>query len=227
VRGWRIGAMRAATLVGLVAMGLGWVAVAAEEGGWELLSDDLGKWVKADGKAVEEGWEVVEGDVIYRSAKGGDIFTAESYGDFELSFEWKVAPGANSGVKYRMVRHGGSLLGPEYQVLDDEKHPDGKNGPIRQSASLYDIKGPVEGRVLRPVGEWNEGKIVAKGTRFEHWLNGELVMEIDTASDEWVELHGKSKFKGTEGFGKNSEGQIMLQDHGDAVWFRAVRVRGF
>ena len=189
---------------------------------------DLSGWTDAAGKAPGEGWKVEEGGVIHRAGKAGDLFTAKEYGDFELSFSWKVAAGGNSGVKYRMKEYAGKgLLGPEYQVLDDEKHPDAKVGPQRQSAALYDlVAADAAAKRLKPPGEWNESRIVVRGGSIEHWLNGAKVVSITVGSDAWKAVHAKSKFKGVADFAANAKGRIMLQDHGDEVWFRGLMIRG-
>lgn len=180
-------------------------------------------WTNGAGKPVAAGW-VVEDGTLHRADRGGDIFTEKEYGDFELVFEWKISPGGNSGVKYRFSKYGNAMLGPEYQVLDDEKHPDGKDED-RRSASLYDVVEPSKEKALKPVGEWNHAKIVARGTHLEHWLNGKKVVDIDTAGDEWKQRVAKSKFKGVGDFGQNKSGRIMLQDHGNKVWYRNLTIR--
>ena len=187
---------------------------------------DLTGWTSADGRAAPAGW-VAESGVLHRAGKGGDLYTAREYGDFELSFEWKIAPGGNSGVKYRVTAYPQKgLLGPEYQLLDDTKHPDSKVGPQRQTGSLYDLTPPdAAAKKLNPPGEWNTSKIVVKGTRFEHWLNGAKVMEMDTAGAAWKAAHATSKFKGIPEFARNAKGRIMLQDHGDEVWFRNLTIQ--
>lgn len=188
---------------------------------------DLAGWTNAAGKPVASGWAVEAGGVLHRAAKGGDIYTAKEYGDFEFSFEWKIAPGGNSGVKYRVISYDKKgFLGPEYQLLDDAKHPDAKVGPQRQSASLYDFVAPdAKTKKLNPPGEWNTSKIVVRGTKFEHWLNGAKVIEMDTATDAWKAAHAKSKFKDVPEFAKNPKGRIMLQDHGDETWFRNLTIK--
>ena len=121
---------------------------------------------------------------------------------------------------------GKGLLGPEYQVLDDEKHPDAKVGPQRQSAALYDlVAADAAAKRLKPPGEWNESRIVVRGGSIEHWLNGAKVVSITVGSDEWKAVHAKSKFKGVADFAANAKGRIMLQDHGDEVWFRGLMIR--
>ncbi|MDB4409132.1 DUF1080 domain-containing protein [Akkermansiaceae bacterium] len=132
----------------------------------------------------------------------------------------------NSGVKYRVTKYGKNLLGPEYQVLDDDKHPDGKVGPNRQTASLYDILPADAGKKkLKPVGEWNQSSIVAKGNHLQHFLNGEKVIDLKVGSDEWKKLVGESKFKKQEAFAENAKGRLMLQDHSDPVWYRNLAVK--
>jgi hypothetical protein len=188
--------------------------------GWESLMA-LDVWTDAKGAAPAAGWKLEDG-TIHRAAKAGDIFTKKNYLDLELEFEWKVAPGANSGVKYRMKG-----IGPEYQVIDDTKHPDAKSG-THTTASLYDIKGPSKDKALKPVGEFNASRIVARGNHLEHWLNGAKVVEIDIDSAEWKELFPRSKFakaKDADKWFAREAGPVMLQDHGDEVWFRNVRIR--
>lgn len=194
--------------------------LALQDAPWEPLTG-ADVWADGKGAAPAAGW-VFEDGVIHRTAKAGDIFTKKKYLDFELEFEWKVAAGANSGLKYRMKG-----VGPEYQVIDDTKHPDAKNGS-RTTASLYDIKAPAADKPLKAVGEWNASRVVAKGKHLEHWLNGSKVVEIDLDSAEWKELFAKSKFaktKGAEDWFARETGPVMLQDHGDEVWFRALRIR--
>jgi hypothetical protein len=158
--------------------------------------------------------------------------TAETFSSFELTFEWKVAPAANSGVKYNVSRDmsvanipSSAALGFEYQVLDDELHPDALNGPNRQAGALYDMIAPGDGKALRPVGEFNEGRIVFRGGHGEHWLNGSKIVEYDVGSQRFDELLARSKYAPLEGFADLRSGHIVLQDHGDDVWYRNIQVR--
>ena len=160
---------------------------------------------------------------IHRADCGGDIFTEKEYANFILEFEWKISEAGNSGVKYRFGKYGNANIGAEYQVLDDDKHPDGKVGKKRQSASLYDVLEPNDEKKLNPVGEWNQAKIVVKGSHIEHWLNGKNVLQVDLNSDEWKSALARSKFKRAEDFA-TKPGKIMLQDHGDKVWYRNIRI---
>jgi Domain of Unknown Function (DUF1080) len=187
----------------------------------------LTDWTTADGKPAPAGWVLDKDGVLHRSAKAGDLFSAKEYGDFEFCWEWKIAEGGNSGVKYRVAAFPGKgNLGPEYQLLDDLKHADAKVGPQRQTGSLYDLLPPDAAvKKLNPPGEWNTSKIVVRGTKFEHWLNGVKLLEMDTATEAWKAAYAKSKFKTTPGFALNAKGRLMLQDHGDAVWFRNMTVK--
>jgi len=180
------------------------------------------------GYASEEvgaGWKIVDGVLHFDGTGGGDICTRKEFGDFELTFDWKLGEGANSGVMYR-VSLGDSapyLSGPEYQVLDDAKHADGKN-ELTSAGSLYALYPPVQ-KTLNAVGEWNESRIVVTGGKVEHWLNGTQVVSADILSDDWKERVSNSKFKDWEKFGKNETGHICFQDHGDPVWYRNIRIR--
>jgi hypothetical protein len=164
--------------------------------------------------------------VLHRASSGGDIFTNMEYGDFELTWDWKISPGGNSGLKYRVVKYQKKgILGCEYQILDDAVHPDGKIGPHRQTAALYDILPPAANKSLKPVGEWNTAKVVVKGKTFEHWLNGTKVLSADITSPVFKAALAKSKFKDVPGFAEGATGRIMLQDHQDEAWFRNIKIK--
>ena len=188
----------------------------------------------------EDHWAIEDG-VIHKIASGkvplmadgqpidgGDIITTEKYTNFEFSFEWKVAPGANSGIKYNVVEEmsDGNPLGFEYQILDDDLHPDAKmgNGTNRTAAGLYDLISP-ENKTLKPVGEWNHGRIIFNDLHGEHWLNGEKVLEYDLNTPRMDSLLEASKYAPIEGFGDKRTGHIVLQDHNDDVWYRNLKVR--
>jgi hypothetical protein len=195
--------------------------------GEPVVIQDLKNWTAADGKPVPAGWVAEKDGSLHRAAKAGDIYSAKEYGDFELTFDWKIADGGNSGVKYRVQAYDKKgQLGPEYQLLDDAKHPDSKVGPQRQTGSLYDLMAPdAAAKKVNPPGEWNTSKIVVRGRKLEHWLNGAKVVEMEIGSDAWKAVYAKSKFKTTPGFAENEKGRIMLQDHGDEVWFRNLSIR--
>jgi len=181
-------------------------------------SDDFSQWTKVNGKPVGSGWMIKNG-VVHRNARGGDIITKEKFKDFELTFEWKISEAGNSGIKYRTR----GSLGLEYQVLDDQKHRDNKN-PTHRAASLYELVAAPDSKPLKKVGEWNKGRILAKGNQIEHWLNGEKVVEITWGTDDWKKKFQKSKYRKNEGFG-SWEGPILLQDHMDPVWFRNLMIK--
>jgi 3-keto-disaccharide hydrolase len=196
------------------------------EAGWQLLFDGetTSGWrsVKQAGFPAE-GWEVADG-ALHHTLGGGDIVSEQLFGDFELEFEWKVAEGTNSGVKYMVAEaDAGSAFGPEYQVLDDAAHPEVKD-PAHHAAALYDLM-PAGGKELRPVGEYNEGRIVSRDGRIEHWLNGTRVVDLDTGHKTWSVMHASSKYAGTPDFARTGRGRIALQDHGGEVWFRDLRIR--
>ena len=199
----------------------------ADESGWVNLFDGktLAGWKSYSGKPIGSQWVVEDGALHLTGGGGGDLVTDKEFQDFELQFQWKVSPGANSGVMYR-VRLGDKapyLSGPEYQVLDDSKHRDGGN-PKTSAAALY---GLIAGsnRELKPVGEWNSSTIVLKGNHVEHWLNGRKVVETDIGTDGWNSMIADSKFKDWKQFGGSKKGLICLQDHGDKVWFRDLKIR--
>src|SRR5690606_3146759 len=147
---------------------------------------------------------------------GGDLMTREQFGDFEFRYDWKISEGGNSGVIYRVTEDSQQPwhTGPEMQILDDERHPDARAGVDgnRTAGALYDMIAPTPG-VVRPAGEWNEARLVARGNHVEHWLNGEKIVEYEVGSDEWNRLYEASKFNELSGFGVQESGHIVLQDH--------------
>ncbi len=199
------------------------------DAGWTQLFDGATtKGWRGIGKQIfpDKGWEVADG-CLHRKAgeRGGDIVTTTEFGDFELAFEWKVAPGANSGVKYRVRDQPGqgSAFGPEYQVLDDGKHQDGANSKTSAGA-LYAVM--AAGKSAPPlVGEWNTGRIVCSAGRIEHWVNGERLFDVELGGETWAANVSRSKFRNRADFASAGPGRIALQDHGDEVWYRNLRLR--
>ncbi len=173
-----------------------------------------------------ELWKVENGTLHALPGKGTDLVTKEKYQDFELELEWKVSPGGNSGVIYRVSEQFEQpwFTGPEMQILDDEKHHDGKN-PKTSAGALYALIPPNEKKKLKPVGEWNKAKIVMKSNHVEHWLNGEKVVDYLWGSAELKSLVAQSKFKDKPRFMQEDEGFIDFQHHGQEVWLRNIRVR--
>lgn len=200
----------------------------ADESGFVPLFDgsSLAGWhlYRKPGEPVT-GWKAADG-AIERTAQGGDLMSDREFGDFDLRFEWKISPGGNSGILYRANENNEASYwsGVEYQVLDDEHHPDGKNGTDRHAAAVYGMY-PPEGAATKPVGEWNQGRIVADGAHVEHWLNGTKVAEYTLWTPEWKAKVAKTKFKAWPDYGMGKRGRIGLQDHGDAVSYRNIRIK--
>lgn len=186
-------------------------------------NSDLSGWTTAAGKPAPAGWEVVDGAIHLQPGKsqGGNIITAHNYGDFSLSFDWKIAPKGNSGIKYRVRDYKGKVLGLEYQMYDDNATK--KPGPAKGSTgSLYDLYEP-KGAQPNPPGEWNTGRIVVCGNRIEHWLNGKLIVAAYVGSSEWNKRVAESKFNDIPHFAENTVGKLMITDHGSEVWIGNAR----
>jgi hypothetical protein len=183
---------------------------------------------KAD--ASDTRWKVESGLVTIpekdgKDTRGGrDIITTGTYDQFDLRWDWKVAQGGNSGLKYFVLEDEPAAIGHEYQMIDDERHADAKIGPHRQTAAFYDVL-PAADRPLKPAGEWNSSQVIVKGKHVEHWLNGKRVLQYELDSPELKAAVAKSKFKDIARFGKPQKGHILIQDHGNAVWYRNVRIK--
>lgn len=178
---------------------------------------------------LPDGWTIDEGS-LHRADGGGDIITKEKFRNFDLTLEWKVAEGGNSGIFYLVAEEGEHTqatytTGLEMQVLDDERHPDAKAGRDRWAGALYDLLDVPDPSPANPAGEWNTARVVFKDGHIRHFLNGEVVADIQMGSDEWKEQLAGSKFSDWPRFARESEGHIGLQDHGDKVWFRNIRIK--
>lgn len=198
--------------------------------GWTLLFDGQSTkgWKKANGENFPtKGWKIENGviSVDPSNGRGGDIVTEQEFSNFELSLEFKITENANSGIKYFVFKN--TSLGCEFQILDDKNHPDaklGKNGN-RLQGGLYDLIAPKKNKIDKPVGQWNQALIVSKNNHVEHWLNGKKVVEFERGSDSFQKLVSESKYKKDKGFGEIEISPILLQDHGDLVSFRNIKIR--
>jgi hypothetical protein len=203
-----------------------------KEEGWQLLFDGKSmehfRGFRKD--EVPEGWQIEDGAITLAGKGAGDIITREQYGDFDFSIDWKIAEGGNSGIFYHVSEDTAYAntynSGPEMQILDDERHPDAKMGVNgnRQAGSLYDLL-PLTTPAVKPAGEWNTARLVVKDGKVEHWLNDKKVVEYALGTSEWNSMVEKSKFATMKGFATEKEGHIALQDHGDRVWFRNIKIR--
>ncbi len=198
-----------------------------EGAGWRLLSDGtLDAWRGYRREDVPAGWSAADNAIAFTPGmESGSIITRDLFTDFELAFEWRVEERGNSGVFYKVTEaeRAPYWTGPEYQILDNAGHPDGRQ-PETSAGANYGLHAPVED-VTRPVGDWNEGRIVVRGPRVEHWLNGVKIVEYELWTDEWRALVAETKFGEWPRYGMAEEGHLGLQDHGDPVWYRNVRIR--
>jgi hypothetical protein len=210
------------------------------EDGWKLLWDGTttAGWrsAKTDsfpsrGWVIDNGVLKVQSSQGVESANGGDIITTKRYRNFELLVDFRMTEGANSGIKYfvdpGLNKGGGSAIGCEYQLLDDAKHPDAKLGVNgnRTLASLYDLIPPAENKPFRGVGQWNRARIIVRGNHVEHWLNGVKVVEYERNNQMWRALVAYSKYHVWPAFGESETGHILLQDHGDEVHFKNIKIK--
>ena len=203
--------------------------------GWRgvgLDSIPAGHWIIEDGTIRKVASGAVPTAADGQPLEGGDILTVNTYQNFELELECKVSAGANSGIKYNVSEDMSTgsppvhaALGFEYQILDDALHPDAQNGPNRTAAALYDLLPPASSKELHAVGSFNQSRIVFNNGHGEHWLNGIKVVEFDLGSVTFDSAFAVSKYQPIDGFAELRNGHIVLQDHGDDVWFRNIRIR--
>lgn len=222
------------------------LTAAEQAAGWRLLFDGktLSGWRGLGYDSVPTAhWKIVNGSIMKipsgkvalmadgQPAKGGDLMTIDTFGDFELAFQWKATPGMNSGVKYNVSEEfsiknasNHAALGFEYQVLDDDLNEDNKI-PSHRAGALYDLLVPGNNKTLKPVGQWNSSRIVFKGNHGEHWLNGAKVVDFDLGTERMDAALAASKYKNIKGFADRRVGHIILQDHNEEVYFRDLKIR--
>ncbi len=210
--------------------------------GWRLLWNGKNHegWRSAKGPDFPKaGWKMENGLIIINETGGGessaagDIITVEKFSQFEFSVDFRITPGANSGIKTfvdpSMNNGEGSAIGPEFQILDDKHHPDaelGRDGN-RTIGSLYDMKAAPADKKAKPIGEWNNARIFSEEKQLTYWLNGEKTIDIKRGSKEWRDLVAISKYKVWPNFGELEEGHILLQDHGNQVFYKNLKIRDF
>lgn len=217
------------------------LGVDERKNGWEMLWDgqttEGWRGARLD-EFPKKGWEIKDGILTVlssggeESAAGGDIVTKALYGDFELILDFMITEGANSGIKYYvdtdLNKGPGSSIGLEYQILDDKRHPDAKLGNhegSRTVASLYDLIQADPNKPMNPPGEWNTAHIISKDNHVEHWLNGMKVLEYERKSDDFRKLVSESKYAKWPNFGESEKGHLLLQDHGDRVSFKNIKIK--
>jgi hypothetical protein len=202
------------------------LTAAEKKAGWKLLFDGqtLNGWrgFKKTGPPAQ-GWDVANGALTcVARGKGGDIITVDTFDNFELSWEWKMPPRSNNGVKYFITEERNGAIGHEYQLIDDTLV---KDDPLSSSASFYLVVAPKPDKKLKPSGEWNQSRILVRGNHVEHWLNGEKALEYECGIDAILDQVAKTKFKSTPGFGKKIRGHILLTYHNDECSFRNIKIR--
>lgn len=206
-----------------------------EESGWKMLWDGktFNGWESANSKDLNSAWRIEDGILtVNPTEEDHDIITEKTFEEFELKLEFKLTEGANSGLKYYVNTFeegdNSSYLGLEFQILDDNNHPDALKGiPLgsRTVGGLYDIFVPNKQKYIQPIGEWNRVIIVSKNNKVTHWLNNIKILEYDRSSETFNNAVANSKFKDVEGFGVSKSGHILLQEHDSKVSFRNIKIR--
>jgi len=217
---------------------------AEKKAGWKLLFDgkSLTGW-RSYRQSASRQWVVEDGCLKNPKGNGrpetggGEILTTDEFTDFDFRFEWRIAPGGNSGIIYfvkerqnspgpKMFRgdDGTGPVGHEYQLLDDERHADAKT-PSHRAGSLYALIAPNASKRFKPAGQFNQSRILVQGKHVEHWLNGAKIVEYDLESPALMDAIANSKYKDLPGFGTKFKTRIQLQDHGDEIWFRNLKIR--
>ena len=214
---WAVyGILIGATLVGSLE--------ARAQSAWMLFDGaTLNGWEPVHAETGVREWNVVDGmlHLTPEVGKQGDIFTDLAFDDFCLEFEWRVAPGGNNGIKYRVRQYGSETLGFEYQMIDNQSLPDAAD-PLHRAGALYDLYEVDTAKLLAPPGKFNQSRIVARGYHVEHWLNGHCVVRACLCGPDWCRRLAASKFSDVPGFARHRCGRIMLTDHDSEVWYRSI-----
>lgn len=194
--------------------------------GWRLLFDGktTAGWRNYQKATLSDGWQVVDGTLARVADGAGDIVTLDEYGDFELVVDWRIEEGGNSGIFFRASENNPYIFmsAPEVQVLDDQRHRDGQD-PLTSAGSNFGLH-PAPRGIVRPAGEWNHVRLLVKGDRVSQWLNDELVVTYELGSEDWQVRVKASKFAKWPEYGRLRKGYIGLQDHGDPVAFRDIKI---
>ena len=202
------------------------LTAAEKADGWKLLFDgqSLSGWRSYKAPTPPAGWQAVNGELV-RDGDGGDLMTVEEFNDFELRLEWKISQNGNSGIMFHVATGDENPYesGPEFQVLHNAGHKDGAN-PLTSAGSNYAMHPPAKD-VTRPVGEWNNIRLIVKGTHVEHWMNGEKLLEYEQFSPDWYARLKASKFATMPPYGRYKRGHLVLQDHGNLVTYRNIRIK--
>lgn len=195
------------------------------------------QWISLfDGKTIEhwrgyqmttvpDSWGVEDGAITWTKGVAVDLVSREQYTNFEFEFDWKVPPGGNSGVMFRVTEELERTYhsGPEFQILHNAGHSDGKN-PMTSAGSNHSLHAPTKD-MTRPVGEWNQGRLVVNGNHVEHWLNGEKIVDYDLHSPDWTKRLMASKFKDVPRYGREPKGHLVLQEHGSRIQYKNLRIK--
>ena len=202
------------------------LTAAERQAGWTLLFDGrtIDRWRGYGTQTVPPGWVIADG-ALTRARPAADLASVDQFANFELSIDWKISPGGNSGIMFRVVEGADPpyYSGPEMQILDNAGHADGK-APETSAGSNYALHAPTKD-MTRPVGEWNTARLLVNGTHVEHWLNGEKVVEYELGSPDWTARVARSKFSAWPTYGRATTGRLVLQDHGDVVAYRNIKIR--
>jgi len=194
---------------------------------WVSLFDGqtIAQWRGYKMATVPDSWRVEEGAITWTKGAAVDLVSREQYTNFEFEFDWKVPPGGNSGVMFRVTEELERTYhsGPEFQILHNAGHSDGKN-PMTSAGSNHSLHAPTKD-TTKPVGEWNQGRLVVNGNHVEHWLNGEKVVDYDLHSPDWTKRLMASKFKDVPRYGREPRGHIVLQEHGSRVQYKNLRIK--